>query len=172
MVWNGTKNWTAETLSSADMDTYVSDNTAALKDPPAGYATINEATNVTTSSTSFVDVDATEGKFQHTIAVVGSRVEVGFFGTFLHSSILGRIYLDVAIDGTPQSGDDGYVRSTTVLSSGAYQNESFTAIITGITPGSRVFTLQWKTSGATLTLYRGAGTSQLDVHPQFWVVER
>lgn len=169
-VWNGTKDWSATTLASADMDTYVSDNLDALKDPPAGYATLNEASNYTTTSTNFVNVDATEGKLQHTIAVVGSRVFVGGTLVVSHASP-SRIYFDVAIDGTVQGGDDGYA-GIHPSDAGLLKTLTFEVPITGITPGSRIFTLQWKVFAGTATLYAGAGTANFDLHSTFWVEER
>ena len=48
---------------------------------------------------------------------------------------------------------------------------SFTFLATGLAAGTHTFKLQWKTGAATATMYAGAGTPNLDVHPQFWARE-
>jgi hypothetical protein len=137
-----------------------------LATPRATY-TLNESSNYTTTSTSFVDIDAT--KLALTLITNGGDVEVNFYGSF---SIDGTqpFYLDVAVDGVRTAGDDGLLKHS-ITTSGATANTAFRRLISSLAAGSHTFKLQWKTAGNTLTLYAGAGTSQSDVHPQFWVKE-
>jgi hypothetical protein len=84
------------------------------------------------------------------------------------AAALGRVNLDLDVDGVRHAGDDGLTRIDTITAP-----VSFVRLIRGLTPGSHTFRLQWRvSSGANATLYAGAGTSpQLDLHPQFWVRE-
>lgn len=125
--------------------------------------TADESSNFTTGSASFVDVDAT---MQLTITTKGiGPVLVHFSGTVKQTG--SRIFLDVTIDGTPIGGDDGVIAITT----NAVDPISFTRRVTGLSAGSHTFVLRWKTNGGTATMYAGAGTTDADVHPQFWVQE-
>ena len=124
----------------------------------------DEASDYTTTSTSFVDVDGTN--LALTIITNGGPVLVHFHGMFYTNGA--RMWLDVDVDGTRTAGDDGII--------GAWQTANFTVtfsrLITGLSAGEHTFTLQWKViSGGTAKLYAGAGTSNADVHPQFWVRE-
>lgn len=162
----------------ANDEILVADSTAALgvayKDVPTAIAnkmpsdeyTLNETSDYTETSTTFVDVDATN--LALTITTNGGDVLVGFHGSFNNGS--GDVFLDVAVDGTRDGGDDGYIRVRTA--SGVTQNAaSFTRTITGLSAASHTFKLQWKVTGGTETLYAGAGTTNVDLHPQFWVRE-
>ncbi len=167
MVWTAPKTWAAETLTSSDLNTHLRDNLNALKDPPADYFTSNEATDPSTTSTSFVDVDASEGKFQLTITVVGTRVLVGFWGTVSTGTNGADTIFDVAIDGSGQS-TDGYQRVDCTASGIPYAC-GFVVALEGITPGSRIFTLQWKVSAGTGRLYTGELAA--GANSGFWVQE-
>lgn len=57
MAWTTPKTWApSEVLASADMNLYIRDNLLALKSPPS--AEVYSTTGFTTTSTTFVDVDA------------------------------------------------------------------------------------------------------------------
>jgi hypothetical protein len=136
-------------------------NVIALKSPPEDSYTLNEASDYTTTSTSFVDIDSTNLKL--IVVTTGGDVEVGFHGSFGGSTLL-RVSLDIDIDGTRHAGDDG------IICLGA--DNSVRRGHVGLSAGSHTFKLQWKVNTGTGTLYAGAGTAALDVHPQLWVVER
>jgi hypothetical protein len=163
--WTIPKDWTTdEVLTAVNFNTHVRDNLKALKDPPTDSFVANEGTDWTTTSTSFVDIDATD--LSLTITTNGGAVMVGFYGSL--TTPAGAGYLDVDVDGTRWAGDDGLIRATANQSSAV----CFVILVTGLSAASHTFKLQWKAgSSATLTLYAGAGTAAQDTHPQFWVRE-
>lgn len=163
MAWTEPKTWTAEVLTSSDLNTHLRDNLSALKNPPSDFYTFNEGSDYTTTSTSFTNVDGTDLSF--TIVTYGGDLIVHFDGYCANGA--GYVLLDVTIDGVRQFGDDGAIK-TLVNSGGPI---SFTRIISGIAAGSRVVNLVWKVAAGTGTMYAGAGTANFDIHPQFWVRE-
>lgn len=173
VTWTTPRTWvTGEALLAADLNAQVRDNLAYLKEPPFSLRQMNEAADYVTSATGMVEVDGSNSELSLTITTSGGAVLVGFFGTFSHSTQYGRCQLDVDVDGVLMGGDNGLLqgRSPAAGSASAFA-VSFTAIKTGLAAGSHTFKLMWATSGASLTLYAGAGTSGFDHHPQFWVRE-
>lgn len=165
------KTWTNEPLVYSDLNTHLRDNMEALKDPPSANYELNESSNYSTTSTSFVDIDATAGKLSLTITTNGGDVLVGFHGALAHS-VPDNIYFDIDVDGTRHAGDDGILGLAPYATfAGGRASVSFVRLITGLAAGSHTFKLQWKTKTGTGTLLAGAGTSNGDTHPQFWVRE-
>jgi hypothetical protein len=168
-VWTTPKTWnTGDPLTASDMNTHIRDNFEFVKTPPTGYYKANEASDYTTTSNSFANVDATN--FALTITTAGGDVLVGFSGGVKHSTAAQNIYFDVEVDGVRSAGDDGIVF---IAAPGASYNvnASFVRLIRGLSAGSHTFKLQWKTSAATATMPAGAGTVNQDTHPEFWVRE-
>lgn len=163
MAWTTPKTWTAEVLSSSDLNTHLRDNLSALKDPPSDNYEADEVSDYTTTSTSFVDVDATN--LSLTITTGGGDVMVH---AHLATNVsTGRLQFNIDVDGSPHAANDGIV-----VHAAMQHVTSFSRLITGLSAGSHTFKLQWKTStGGTGTIYAGAGSSGTDVHPQFWVRE-
>jgi hypothetical protein len=172
MAWNGTKDWSNEPLIATDMDTYVSDNLDALKEPPSAVYDMDELTDLTVSSTTFVDLDAVEGRLQHTITTTGGDVMVGF-RCAMSGAAATALFLDITVDGTPEGGTDGiFTQSSNASANVADEGIFFMHIITGLAAGSHVFKLQGKVDASgSVIIYRGAGTAQADVIGQFWVRE-
>lgn len=169
-TWTTPKTWsTGEALTASDMNAHIRDNLDALKAPPTDNYECNEASDYTTTSTTFVDVDATN--LNLTITTTGGDVMVGFYGTVKHSAASNNaIKFDVDLDGSLIAGDDGLI-GTNFPAASQSRAVSFVVLVTGLSAGSHTFKLQWHTASATATLYAGAGTSIFDVHPQFWVRE-
>jgi hypothetical protein len=162
-TWHQPATWTVGQLVTAtNLNEQLRDNLEFLKTPPTSLYNLNQASDYTTTSTSFVDVDATN--LSLTIVTAGGDVLITFMG-FGGSS--GRIYLDVAIDGVRMAGDDGFLASANGVSTPV----TLVALKQGLSAGSHTFKLQWKVNTGTGTLYAGAGTSSFDVHPQFFVRE-
>jgi hypothetical protein len=126
--------------------------------------TLNEGSNYTTSSTNFEDVDAT--KLNLPILISATEMHVHFEG-YASISPNGVIFFDITLDGAAIAGDDGCLRAPNTATG------SVVAITRQITtlPGTHQLKLQWKVSANTATLFAGAGTSNADIHPQFWVRE-
>lgn len=167
-VWTTPKTWsTGELVTASLMNSHVRDNMDFLKDPPTGLYNVNEAGDYTTTSTSFVDIDATN--LSLTITTAGGDVMIGFYGSF-KESVANIIYLDVDMDGSRLGGDDGIIGlrvSTNVMQ----DTMSFVYLQQSLSAGSHTYKLQWKVKGNTGTLHAGAGVANADVHPQFWVRE-
>lgn len=165
MAWTQPKTWSSEPLTSSDLNTHLRDNLEELKDPPSGDYTLNEVSDYTTTSTTFVDVDATN--LSVTLTTNGGDVFV-FFAPLVGLGSSQVVFFDLDVDGTGLGGDDGIVAA---VPSGVGIAIPVMAMITGLAAGSHTIKLQWKVSGGTATLYAGAGTSNGDVHPQFIVRE-
>ena len=163
MAWTSPKTWTAEVLTSSDLNTHLRDNLNELKDPPSDEYSVNEVADYTTTSTSFTNVDGTDLSF--TFTTNGGDVMVHFHGTVNNGA--GTVFLDFTVDAVRHAGDDGIMRCPSNNTS----SMAFTELVTGLAAGSHTFELQWKVSGGTGTMYAGAATAALDLHPQFWVRE-
>ncbi|MBL8162621.1 MAG: hypothetical protein JNJ61_11595 [Anaerolineae bacterium] len=173
-----TAQWTApltwqdnDLVTAALLNTHLRDNLEYLKRSSAAHFLANLASNYSTTSTSFVDVDATAGNMAHTINTVGGDVLIGFTSGLV-SNGGGSTYFDVYIDpdgsdpGGRFGGDDGLARQTD-----AYEYISFVIVKKGLAAGSHTFKLQWKVSASTGLIYAGAGAAGNDTHPTFWVRE-
>lgn len=172
MAWVTPITWSSALVTVAQFNEQIRDNMNALKSPPTDYVDVNEGADYTTTSTSFADVDAAGNPdLSLTITTAGGDVMVSFHCTVTHSAVAGSIYLDFTVDGTRNGGDDGILRVQGHGVADRPMAMTFVRYVTGLAAGSHTFVLQWKTSGATATLYAGAGTSAFDLHPQFFVRE-
>lgn len=167
MAWTTPKTWTdGSVLTAAELNEQVRDNLNYLFAKPSDIYNVDEAANYTTTSTTFVDVDATD--LALTITTGGGDVAVWFSGTVTKNATNNVLTMDVDVDGSRFAGDDGIIYSYGDATIGM----SFFVVITGLSAGSHTFKLQWKIAGGnTATMYAGAGTLYLDVHPQFGVRE-
>lgn len=162
-TWRQPVTWSVGQLVTAtNLNEQLRDNLEFLKTPPTALYTVNQASDYTTTSTSFVDVDATN--LSLTIATAGGDVLIVFMG---YGGGTARLYLDVAIDSVRMAGDDGFLAAV----SGVNTPITLVALKQGLTAGSHTFKLQWKVNSGTGTLYAGAGTAGLDTHPLFFVRE-
>jgi len=172
MAYTAPKTFAANAvLTASELNTYVRDNTIALKAPPTDLYNVNEGADYTTASTSFADVDGTD--LSLTITTTGGDVMIVFDGTVSHDTTGARVYFDVYYDSsTYLGGDDGMFFEVPNSGGGVTEKHvSFMRILQGLSAGSHTFNLRWKVSAGNVTMYAGAGTSNKDVHPQFWVRE-
>jgi hypothetical protein len=173
--WHGTADWeVGQLVTAADMNAQVRDNIGHLFERPLSLIVSNRGSDFVTTSTSFVNIHSSEMGI--TLDMEGTRARVSFIGLFrmqTSSPGNGRVYLDIAVDGIRQAGDDGLALA--MATTDGYATICLNWIITGLTPGTHLFTMQWKvtaTSGSpTGTLFAGAGTATYDLHPQFCVEE-
>jgi len=173
--WHGTADWeVGQLVTAADLNAQVRDNVGYLFERPLGLVTSNRSSDFVTTSTSFVNVHADD--MAVTLDLEGTRVRVTFQGNFriqTSSPGTGRLYLDVAVDGIRQAGDDGIC--VVHVTTDSYEPLGFSWVITDLAPGTHTFTLQWRTTASvgspTTNLFAGAGTSGHDLHPQFSVEE-
>jgi len=165
MAWTApTTRATGDLITASIYNGDLVDNLLALKDPPYAEYVLDEGADYTTTSSTFVDIDNTNLSLDLTIT--GDTVLVGFIGSFRGNNL---VFIDVSVDSSRVAGDDG------IFGQGTFNTlpglpANFVLPVTGLTPGLRNFKLQWKTNG-TAYLYAGAGTSNGDIHPRFFVVE-
>jgi hypothetical protein len=113
------------------------------------------------------NLNALKAPLSLNVTTTGGDVLIGFHGTILHSA--GYVAFDVLLDNaTRLGGDDGLVVTD---SGGLHPLVSFVRLVTGLSAGAHNFKLQWRTNTGAATLYAGAGTTNLDMHGQFWVRE-
>ncbi|MGB1287333.1 MAG: hypothetical protein ACPG7F_12415 [Aggregatilineales bacterium] len=168
MTWTTPRTWlTGEILTASDMNTHLRDNLDALKDPPTDHYMLDEISNYSTTSTTFVDIDNTN--LSLTIETTGGDVLVGFVGGFT-STVNGIVFLELDLDGVVVGGDDG-ITAGICETTAPGTTMSFVWLLTGLSAGSHTVALQWRVTGGTARLYAGAGTTSADIHPQFWIRE-
>lgn len=166
--WTAPITWSGALVTENNLNEQIRDNLTFLKDPPTDSYEVNEASDYTTTSTAFVDVDSTDLSFS--IETAGGDVFA-----HLHAWVAipdtNAVFFELDVDGSPVGGDDGIIGANESFTGSGGVPVCFTRRITGLAAGTHVFTLQWKVTGGTATMYAGAGTSNRDVHPQFWVRE-
>jgi hypothetical protein len=156
-IWSSPRSWSVGELVSASLlNSHLRDNLEFLKGPPTALYILNESSDYTTTSTSFVNVDGTKLSL------------IGFCGCVLESA--GTLFFDVEVDAVRTGGDDGLCVVTPTTASQRL-NASFFKLIQGLSAGVHTFKLQWKVTAGTATLLAGSGTSNGDIHPQFFVRE-
>jgi len=135
MSWSTPRTWvTDEVVTATMMNTHVRDNLNALKAPPTDHYECDEASDYTTTSTTFVDVDATN--LALTITTAGGDVMVHFHGMINHGGSYKYVYLDVDVDGTREGGDDGIVAAYNGNDAGHKTPFNFTRLIRAATHSS------------------------------------
>lgn len=172
MTWTAARTWVDnELVTAAIANQHIRDNLLALKDPPTASYLFNEGADYTTTSTSFVDVDATD--LALTIVTTGGDVFVTFFGVVNLSANSLLVRFDVTVDGVAVAGDDGLIAwHNGTTGNTIHAPIGFGVWVRSLAAGSHTFKLRWRMGGAgTATLYAGAGTAGFDYHPQFAVRE-
>lgn len=136
-------------------------NTEALWNPPSGSSGFLDVANYTVNSATFANVDGTNLAVE--ITITGDTV------LFLFNFSTGgaRVsYYDIHNGTSRIGGDDGLFKVT------GTQGVPGAIRLTGLSPGTYTFTLQWKNDGGgTTTLFGGNGSAGDQVHPRFDVVE-
>lgn len=170
-TWETPYTWSSgELVTAALLNSKMSNEFGALKSPAFFRCYIDEASDYTiTNTTAFTNIDGTD--LAPSVLAAGGNWLVGFTGLFAYSSgTSGRLWLNVAVDGTDAAADDGIMVAVDGVTRVAH---SFTWLLTGVSVGSRNFALRWKTNSASAvyTLHAGAGTANYDIHPMFWGIE-
>jgi hypothetical protein len=172
-TWVTSRTWSAgELVTASIMNAHVRDQLNALKTPAGGYAFVNEGTDYSTSSTSFADIDATD--LALTFVTGGGDVLLGFTAAIASSGASAKNYFDIyeSVANTRIGGDDGLTIITTANVTATNGTlVSFTVRIPSLSAASHTFKVQWKVSGGTVTMFAGAATANLDIHPNFWALE-
>lgn len=112
----------------------------------------NAATVVTldtTSSTTFTDLDGTNGP--SVPVVTGTMAWVSYYGSVQNSSVIAA-FMGYRIDGaTALDPSDSSSFQLTNANAGTGQRAGVTILQTGLTPGLNTFTLQYRVSGGVGT---------------------
>lgn len=170
-TWTTPQTWANSVLVDAtQLNTHIRDNMDYLFTRPKTLSSVNAASDVSTTSTSFTDVDGAGTDLTLSVTTNGGRLLVGFTGSMSNGGGY-RGYLDVDVDGTRLGLDDGVASFSATASATA--NVSFTAMTGVLSVGTHTVKLQWKTANVAgaVTCYMGAGTAAYDLHPQFWAIE-
>jgi hypothetical protein len=149
---------------------HVKDSAGTVTSPYTGGGGTNQAgrdgpitsANKTTTSTTFVDVDATD--FSITLTTAAKRVLIGFVGA-VQTNATAIVSLDIDIDGSRQGGDFGLTRTS--MATTIANNMSFTYMSDTLTAASHTFKLQWRTTAGTATLL----SVSTNAAASLWVME-
>lgn len=177
MAWTTPKTYvTGEIVTATDLNKG-SDNFNYLLTRPGEAKKYTGATGgtISTTSTTFGTVDATEASITATMS--GSRALVGFQGHARLGANNQIIHFDFNVDGARYGGSETNGRglvSTTERISGLAANDvfpvGFTVLVSGLSVGSHTFSLVWRTTAGTATLFAGSNTTSS--YPlSFWVQE-
>src|SRR5688572_3974380 len=107
-TWVTPRTWSAgELITASIMNAHVRDQLNALKTPAGGYVFVNEGTDLSTTSTSFVDADATDLALTFTSG--GGDVLLGFTAAITSSGASAKNYFDIheSVANARIGGDDG-----------------------------------------------------------------
>jgi len=160
MAWTTPRTWvTGELITATLMNAHIRDNLSALKDPPTDEAVRTGVADYTTTSTSFVDVDATN--LALTITTAGGDVMVGMTGTLTNTDATYMTFFDVDVDGTREGGVNGITHGHGT----SPKPVGFVWMVRGLSAGTHTFKLQWRVNGGTGYLYAHDSTIQ------FWARE-
>lgn len=134
-------------LTNAWVD-MVAGNLAYLLDPNVDQVIRDNSAEYTTTSTSFVDVDATNVKA--TITTNGGPVLVCVSGSTQNSNVNQQCMFDIDVDGTRVGADHTFGLVVVETDTAAnWQNMSFSVLVTGLGAGAHTFKLQWRVSANT-----------------------
>ena len=169
MPLNARTTWTAgQLVGASDLNAQIRDNVNYLFfERGKGTALRDNGASYTTTSATFVDLDATN--LGRTVTIRSGFALVHFTGVVEPS--VGSAAFDINIDGTrfASGGLDGVAMANS--GSVGRQTVSFTVLVQGLSDGSHVFKVQWKSNGSTATLYSGNGSASIDSLPLLWVLE-
>lgn len=170
MAWTAPRTWVAnEEVSADNMNTHVRDNLDWLKARPSAVSQLDLVADISTSSTSFADIDATNLSVSVTTSGGSSRVFVMFIGSVIKSTN-GIVYFDIMVDGAAHAGNDGITHQ--YVNTGALpQIVAVTAWLTGLSAAAHTIKMRWMVDAGSATLYAGAATASHDMHPEFFAVE-
>jgi hypothetical protein len=146
---------TGDLVTEADMDA-IRGNIEYLLDPNHAR-TRRDTASYTTTSTTFVDVDATN--LAISLETHGGPVLVSVAGAASMTGVGALTYFDLEVDGVRQGSASGSGAGLVAFTSPAashQHNISLAHLVTGLAAGTHTFKLQWRVSATTATLYAAA----------------
>lgn len=171
MVWTAPITWVDELSDASDFNTQIRDNLLALKHPPTSHYESNEGSDYSNTSGDWADID-TDTNFAFTS--YGGAILLGMICTTkpISEFAVDFTIFDVEIDGTRIKNSAGGIASAAQR-----KRVSFLYLIEGIAAGVHNIKFQFRAAQSSDGLsvdahvYAGAGTTNYDVHPRFWVRE-
>jgi hypothetical protein len=166
MGWTLPATWNpGQVISATDLNTHLRDNLNYLfSGRPRQTIKRDNNANYTTTSTSFVDLDATN--LSITLNLSGSAVLL-LFTAISTTGGGGVAFVDFDIDGTrfAAGGADG------LGSLGNRTGATIAVLVTGLSAGNHTFKVKWKANTGAATIYAGSGVAGDDFIPTFSAVE-
>lgn len=170
-IWTPPITFTQALVTETQLNQQIRDNFEFLKTPPTALSNVNEASDATTTSTSFVDVDGAGTYFELSLPSTFAGGDLLVVANVSFEGTTGMlVYFNIAIDGVDDVANDGVI----VMGIDATSNRRCATLVflkQGLSVGAHTIKLRWKVNTGTATLWTGAGTAALDVHPQFWARE-
>lgn len=156
MGWTAPSTWTtSQVVTATNLNEQLRDNmTYVHSGKPYAGALHNEGSTYSTTSTSFVDVDATD--LSKTITTTTGRVLILVTAT-VYCSASNSMRFDVAMDGT-RIGSANTLGLTANYTGTSATTISFHVIKTGVSNGSHAFNLQWHVGAGTGYMYSDASS--------------
>lgn len=151
---------TGDLVTEADMDA-IRSNIEYLHAANHDLVEHVEGTSYTTTSTTFVDVDAAD--LAQTLTTTGGNVLVLCTLVVSHPTAGARVEFDLEVDGARQGQDFGlaYVYGSAITTQ---QPVALALVADGLSAAAHTFKLQWRVSGGTATLYSTSGTTPVVFH--------
>lgn len=152
MAFTTARTWVAgELVTAALMNTYIRDNQTALKAPPQDIYSTGAYGTTSTTSTSFVNTDATNLSLD--ITTTGGRILIIFNGLVSHGGVADNAQFDFAINGS-RIGDTTHGLGARGISTSSVQFQCNYVILTGAQgAGAYNVKVMWRSvAGNSITL--------------------
>jgi hypothetical protein len=145
MAWTTPITWTAGTVvGAANLNEQLRDNFNYLLSRPRQAIKRTAGADYTTTSTSFVNIDATNLSINLTMS--GSAVLVAFSGVLRQTE---SVFLDFSVDGTRHANTSNGIGVATLTSTANDQLAGYTILVTGLSVGSHTFNAMWRVASGT-----------------------
>jgi hypothetical protein len=145
-----------------------SSNLTNNNDHSAQY-TLDEGADLSTTSTSFVDADATNLALP--IISLGNDIIANFDATVGTSINSARVRLNLSVDESDVVGDDGFVSAICPTANRPVACP-INRVLQTLMPGTHLFKIRLRAQTGTAYIWSGAGTgNECDVHAHFSVRE-
>ncbi|PJF30840.1 MAG: hypothetical protein CUN51_06550 [Candidatus Thermofonsia Clade 1 bacterium] len=150
MPWTTPTTWvSAQVVTATQLNEQLRDNMNYLLSRPHQRIIRVASSNYTTTSTTFVDIDATN--LSITLTISGSAVLVGFSGVAEVNS--GPFYcFDFTVDGNRYTTVSNGLLEVHTATGFIHVPASYTALVMGLTVGSHTFRPVWRATSGTATL--------------------
>lgn len=162
MPWNTPITWVAsQVVTAPNLNEQIRDNLLYLVSRPKQAIRRINAAVYTTTSTSFVNIDATNLSIDLTL--VSGNVLVCFqAATVVDATYTGNAAVDFSIDGTRHANTTngfGFALGAGTGANGTIIN--YVVPVTGLSVGSHQFRAMWRTNAATAMLQSASTTSPI-----------